>query len=244
MPYNRIDTGGPSWSSDSGQVAYCANISGQSNLWVSRADGSGNRNLTNNINATIHFASPIWAPNDTRLAFLSVANGAGELDTTWSLYITEGETLRLLFHSDHYLRLLGWSTSGTEVLVVSAESENFTNPAVRDVEILRLSVSGPDHDPVTRFESTYPFSIRLSPNRNDVLCISRRDGTDNIWVLPTVGGAARKMTGNRDPGLYFSSPSWSPDGATIYYGRQERRNVVSMIELPQVKGDSNESKKL
>jgi Tol biopolymer transport system component len=71
--------------------------------------------------------------------------------------------------------------------------------------------------------------MRLSPEADNVAFISRKDGKDNVWVLPIAGGVPKKVTENSDPGVYFSSPSWSPDGTTIYYGRQERRNVVSMI---------------
>jgi len=142
----------------------------------------------------------------------------------------EGENVRVLFPSERYLRLLGWSRSGEDILVVSTKGESFATPTVRDAELIKVSASASDHDTIARFKSTYPFSMRLSPNRDEVVFISREDEKDDIWVLPTAGGKARRMTGNRDPSLYFSSPSWSPDGKTVYYGRQERHNLVSMIE--------------
>jgi len=33
-----------------------------------------------------------------------------------------------------------------------------------------------------------------------------------------------------DPRVYFSSIAWSPDGKTIYYGKQSSWTVFSMLE--------------
>ncbi|MDQ3011126.1 MAG: hypothetical protein M3X11_10555, partial [Acidobacteriota bacterium] len=58
---------------------------------------------------------------------------------------------------------------------------------------------------------------------------SRQDGKDNVWLIPANGGEARKLTANSDLKLYFSSLSWSPDGRAIYFGRQSRHSLLSMI---------------
>ena len=47
--------------------------------------------------------------------------------------------------------------------------------------------------------------------------------------MPAAGGPAKKLSANGDQNLYFSSLSWSPDGRTIYFGKQSRRSLLAMI---------------
>jgi hypothetical protein len=44
------------------------------------------------------------------------------------------------------------------------------------------------------------------------------------------GGAAKKVTSNNDARLFLSSITWSPDGKNIYFGKQNRFSMISMIE--------------
>jgi len=59
--------------------------------------------------------------------------------------------------------------------------------------------------------------------------VSNRDGKDNIWLLRPVGGEARKITSNNDNRLYFSTLAWSPDSRAIYFGKQTRYSLLSMV---------------
>jgi hypothetical protein len=38
-----------------------------------------------------------------------------------------------------------------------------------------------------------------------------------------------RLTVNNDPQLYFSTLAWSPDSRAIYYGKQSRFSLLSMI---------------
>ncbi len=59
--------------------------------------------------------------------------------------------------------------------------------------------------------------------------VTQKDGRDNLWLMPARGGAAKKLTANNDARLYFSSLAWSPDGKAIYFGKQSRYSLLSMI---------------
>jgi len=63
-----------------------------------------------------------------------------------------------------------------------------------------------------------------------VCFVSAQDGADNLWVVPSSGGEAKRLTTNADPKLYFSCPAWSPEGNTIYYGKQTGTESIVMIE--------------
>ena len=60
--------------------------------------------------------------------------------------------------------------------------------------------------------------------------VSNRDGKDNIWLMRLMaGGEARKITSNNDNRLYFSTLAWSPDNRAIYFGKQTRYSLLSMV---------------
>jgi hypothetical protein len=40
---------------------------------------------------------------------------------------------------------------------------------------------------------------------------------------------ARKLTENPDPQLFFSGLAWSPDGQQIYFSKQLRHSLLSML---------------
>jgi Tol biopolymer transport system component len=79
------------------------------------------------------------------------------------------------------------------------------------------------------FKAVYFNNIFLSPDQKYLAFTSRLDGKDNIWVAAREGGDPKKITSNNDPRLFFSNLAWSPDGRTIYYARQTKLSVISML---------------
>jgi len=47
--------------------------------------------------------------------------------------------------------------------------------------------------------------------------------------MPATGGEAKKLTANNDSRLYFSSLAWSPAINSIFFGKQSRYSLLSMI---------------
>jgi Tol biopolymer transport system component len=104
-----------------------------------------------------------------------------------------------------------------------------------EVELVRVSVATGEQRPIAKLQSAYLYNIHLSADRRTIAFTSRqdekdrKDGKDNIWLIPSGGGEAKKLTANNDAKLYFSSLSWSPDGRAIYFGKQSRHSLLSMI---------------
>jgi hypothetical protein len=57
-----------------------------------------------------------------------------------------------------------------------------------------------------------------SPDRTKIVCITQKDGTDNLTLLDSDGHLLRNLTGfHNGEGLY--SPNWSKDGKTIVFSQ-------------------------
>lgn len=56
---------------------------------------------------------------------------------------------------------------------------------------------------------------RWSPDGRQIAFLSDRDETSQIWVIPTDGGEARRVTAMPEGAL--SAPVWSPDGAYLLF---------------------------
>ena len=54
---------------------------------------------------------------------------------------------------------------------------------------------------------------RFSPDGRQIVFVSDRDGSENIWIMTTDGSSAKPLTSGKD--TVFISPEWTPDGEAI-----------------------------
>jgi TolB protein len=66
----------PTWRPDGKQIAFASNRSGNSDIWLMNANGSGLVNLTNN---EAQDTSPAWSPDGKNLAFVSTRDGGSDI---------------------------------------------------------------------------------------------------------------------------------------------------------------------
>ena len=71
--------------------------------------------------------------------------------------------------------------------------------------------------------------MQFSPDGRSVAFVSTRDGAQNIYTLSLGSTAAKKITDNREPTLFFSYPVWSRDGRFLVYCRQSREYKFTLI---------------
>src|SRR5262249_8377478 len=145
------------------------------------------------------------------------------------VWIKEPERAPYIIHqTDSFVRLVGWRVPSNEVLVVSTEMR-WSSQRPIEVSLSAISVADSTVRTITR-QSMYLFNIVSSPDGKLVAFTSRQDGKDNVWVISSTGGTPKKVTLNADPMLYYSSLAWSSDNKAIYYGKQARQSVISMID--------------
>lgn len=234
LPYNRTQIRDFSWSPSEDKITYCSRQQELSNIYVLSLNGLETTMVSNNVDKGVRFTSPLWSPDGLGLAALLspyslASSSSGSTESIWEVWLKEGDQSRILYKTPMTMRLIGWSPSGNGLIAASVEKNQSTSLPEK-VRLFQIPLDGSDARYVDEIESTYFHNIQLSPDGRHIALVSRAEGRDNVFVIPVAGGQARKVTSNTDPRLYFSSLIWSPDGKNIYYGRQTRRSLVSMLD--------------
>jgi Tol biopolymer transport system component len=238
LPYLRLQASNFSWSPDSSRIAYCSKRSGRPNLWVVAADGSGDVQITNNGDPNLLVNCPLWSSDGNLIAYSSKPNEiAADGKMTFTVWLTEvgKNNSKAILQSDTFVRLIGWAEGDKELILatfnsgISGAKDRSSSTKPTEVGLIRVSPATGEQRPIAVLQSAYLYNIHLSADRRTIAFSSREDGKDNIWLIPSAGGQARKLTSNTDSKLYFSSLSWSPDSRAIYFGKQSRHSLLSMI---------------
>jgi Serine/threonine protein kinase len=141
LPYNRLQTQDFQWSPDSASLMYVAVRSGMANIWQVSADGSGEKQLTNNQDPRMLYFNPLFSPDGKRVVWLAM-NVSKPNERTWSIWMLTNGNANEIYKSDAALRLMGWTPTGNELIVKSVESKQEISPLPLDVRILKIPVAG------------------------------------------------------------------------------------------------------
>lgn len=218
-PYNLSST--PfDWSPDGKQIVYSSKQSGFYNLWTIDEDGNNAQKLTANEDDKLRFSSPLWSPQGNQISYVY----KNQLEVKKVKYgisvLSNGETQNL-FESNSYIRLLGWSESGNEVLT-AVENES-------DVDLIKVStIARTEPRAVVNLKGVYIDGLALSPDGQKVAYSARRNGINNVFIF-SIDGKEAQLTSNSENTLYYSGITWSPDGANLYYSKQSGGLQISMI---------------
>lgn len=230
LPYHRYQESNYSWSSDGAGIAYCSIESGVANLYIASADGANRMNLTNNTDPNVTFSEAIWSPSGEQIAYLCAPGGVSPAaEKKWYVRVSRGSATKVVFQSESLLRLIGWAADGKSLIISQAERRHSPPSSPIDVALFEATVDEPHSRRLADLKAAYFNNIFLSPDRKFFAFTSRLDGKDNICTVAREGGNLRKLTSNNDPRLFFSNLAWSPDGKTIYYAKQTKLSVISML---------------
>jgi Tol biopolymer transport system component len=226
LPYNRFQTQDFQWSPDGHQLVYCAQQSDIANVWQVDADGSNATQLSDNAEPELLFFNPVWSPDGQRLAWLAF----DPKKKSWGVWLRQAAKSAPIFQSNSVLRLVGWSPNGQELIVKSIEGANDASLMPSDVNLFALPLTGKGPRPIARLKATFVHNLQLSPDGKEIAFATRQDEAGSLQVIPASGGDARKIISSNDARVYFSNLTWSPDGKTLYYGKQANWRVISMID--------------
>ena len=225
LPYNRRETRTYSWSPDSKRIVYSnSKPTGECQLIVISAEAPSESQVIASSNSECA-SSPLWSLDGKRLLYFSQS-----ADTNGKVLLAELDTGKseIVYESDRFVRLLGWSGPAGEIMIATDERSKAGSTKPVEISLFQLA-RGKDPKLFARLNAAYLRNIQLSPDGKSIAFASHQDGKDNIWLIPAEGGAARKITANSDPRFYFSSLTWSPDGKAIYYGKQSGYSLISEI---------------
>ena len=246
----------PVLSPDGQRVAFTSDRSGQNDIWVVGADGSGLRRLTDHPADDTH---PSWSPDGTRIVFASTRDDeAGDLHV---LRVASGRTVRLT-SSPAAETEPAWSPDGariafttdrygrTEVATVAAAGGPVSRPVPapwdaaqpawspdgRRLALVttRFDTGGDvyvlDGAVLTRVAGTAAAESRPAWRGREVVYTAETPaGDSDIWSADAAGQDRRNLTAR--PGLSEEAPAFSPDGTMIAYAAQQpeggRRIVVA-----------------
>lgn len=202
-----------SWSPDGSQILFTSydKTTRTSNIYLINADGSEPRNLTRHASWN---GLPVMSPDGQRIAFRTNRSG------NWDVYVmhTDGSGVTRLTNHEAYDGAPQWSEDGTRI--------HFTSR--RDGASASYSLAASGEGSPQRIES--PPDGLLSPVGTHIVYAEPRDEENNadLFVRAVDGSGLVRLT--ETPGFHNTHPTWSPDGARIYFtsDRDGQREIYSV----------------
>ena len=226
----------PRWRSDGKWVAYSAQETEGSRIWVMRPDGTESHAV---MPKSAELSGFDWSPDGKRIAYLQsdpalpsthTAVVVDQAMTTVNLHVIElnsGEE-RQVTHEKRVIAEFSWSPDGEHIVLSSRPSLRTIDDYNTDISVVRLSdgeirqvVTRPGRDDDPKF-SPDGRSIAFTSTGGS----SKEFANVHIFVVPTEGGSPRDVTphtGERLYGFY----GWSADGRSVYF--RARRGVTLQL---------------
>lgn len=188
----------PSWSPDGARLAFVSRRSGDEELYVARADGTGVRRLTRSPGPDL---SPAWSSDGRRIAWARnaeiwtmAANGTGQ----------KRVVRKTVQWHEHYS-----PTWHGQTIVYSSNRAGFFNPELYATPAKRLTFTK-GSDGVLGDDGMPDFS----DDGRRIVFTSNRDQQGEIYLINAGGGGLKRLT--RRAGDDWA-PDFSPDGRRIAF---------------------------
>jgi TolB protein len=187
-----VNNWSPAWSPDGTRLAFASNRSGNIDVWVVNADGSGLMNLTNHRSAD---GAPTWSPDGTQIAFTSDRTG------TNALYVmsAEGSAPRVIVREQ--VDRPSWSSANVIAFTLATDARH-KDIGLYDVPTGRFSVLTDG-----QYEDQHPS---MSPNGRHIAFETNRFGGRQIAVMDRTGANIHPVTTSGEN----TYPSWEQWPAT------------------------------
>lgn len=182
-----------------GMIVFSSTFTGDREIFVAAADGSGRLDLTRDSHADV---TPSWSADGKRIAFASDRSGAMEI----YLMNADGSGVVQVTHDGSFADHPRFTADGRSVVYESKKGGNW--------EIRRIGADGGGGVNLTRNHASDRYPA-VSPNGRLVAFASNRGTTGtHIWVMSIQGSSLKQVTERK--GNQFE-PAWAPSGGRLAY---------------------------
>lgn len=159
---------------------------------------------------------PAWSPDGKQLAFVAQP----ESDKEWSLFISDatGQFPQTVITGNLEISKPTWTPDGTE-LMIRRWLEPSGNP---DHEIFLVDLKSVTQERIPGGK-TFDGDMQVSPDGNQIVFVSDRNNTNDIYVMNMDGSNVRQLTFNSSMEI---DPDWSPDGKWIVFSSNRESSPV------------------
>jgi Tol biopolymer transport system component len=191
----------PSWSPDGRKIALASKRSGNFDIYIMNADGTGTQSLTSTPKDDTH---PTWSPNGGRIAF--------DRGTPGDIYVmdADGSDAHSITSGSAAESQPVWSPDGRSIAFI----KRVPGAQLRELWVMRPDGSG-QRSVISMGGAS--FSPAWSPDSTRLAFAANRGG--RFFDVYTVGADGKGLRRLTRTGHDAFEPAWSPDGKTIAFSR-------------------------
>jgi serine/threonine protein kinase len=240
-PYNRVDVKHLCWSPESDSIVFPATKDKISNLWRVTRQGANTGPVTRNTDPNLRIVSPIWASSGDSIAYSSFEKLRDEDGRrTFHIWIKElaDSKERKLVETKENLRLLGFNESEEKLVYAKQRRSSGFSHTPPEIDLYDVSIQDGTISKVETLRNANFFNIHLSPDGKTIGFAGRSDELEEIWITSLYENDSRRLLASKDPRILFSNLAWSIDGKYLFFGKQSRFSLLSVLAKSKKNGEN------